>query len=411
MPHRRRGRKIYTYRVKNRRVFSKNHPMRSAFGMILTLVMIVFAGIVGYSVVAPIAERLTAEAEQPTSVPDPFDPDALPTTTAPQDPDAETTATTTAATTAPVSGLHFKSPVTLGYLAAAEDLTDVEQLSQQAASLAAKGYNSMILPLKTAGGKLTYASSVEAAAVSQATDSSLPTLAQLRETCLAQHMGCMALFSTLDDQTYPLGFAEGAYLFAETGERWLDGSAENGGKPWISPFAEPARTYLADLAQEITDAGFQRVFCTDLIFPAFFDTDIACIGNELAEQSARSEALNAVLGSLSERAAGTVYTFDLQTAAAGKEETLLGKLAASQTVCVKMDPVGFETAFTLDGTVYDPAGLTDAEKTGLLLRAAERIAEQRTLYPCIKGSTLSDAALQEMLDVLYDAGYRTMLIE
>ena len=72
MSNRRKGRKIYTYRVKNRRMFSKYHPMRSALGVTVLVFLVALFGVVGYSILGPLMTRLPKEKENPTRTPDPY---------------------------------------------------------------------------------------------------------------------------------------------------------------------------------------------------------------------------------------------------------------------------------------------------------------------------------------------------
>jgi len=70
--YKKKGRKIYTRRAKNHRIFSIYHPFRSALGTVITLVLIAVMGFVGYYSVGPILSRMRAEKENPTQTPDPF---------------------------------------------------------------------------------------------------------------------------------------------------------------------------------------------------------------------------------------------------------------------------------------------------------------------------------------------------
>ena len=72
MKRKMKGRKIYTYRARNRRVFSDYHPLRSAIGTVLTLILVVVIGFVGYNVVGPIVTRLQMEKLNPTATADPY---------------------------------------------------------------------------------------------------------------------------------------------------------------------------------------------------------------------------------------------------------------------------------------------------------------------------------------------------
>lgn len=390
MAHKRKGRKIYTYRVRNRKMFSKSHPMRSALGVFLTLVLAAFAGVVGYSIAAPITERLAAEAESPTTVPPETTTVTTETTTAPastssaQSTSEVTTATTTAATAVTVPP-RFDEPVQLIYCASEETVTDADLLEITVESLAQQGYTAMMLPLKTAGGTLLYRSGVEAAQVSGASAEDLPALAALSDTISQRGLSAMALFDTLNDQAYPSAYTNGAYTIADSGQRWLDTKVENGGKPWLSPFTEYGRSYLAQLAAEITEAGFSRLFCHDFIFPTFRDSDVSYIGSFVRSEERRAEALGDVITAISDAAAGTVYAYT------EGEELQIADLPEGVTVYMKLTPSSSENALAQ-------------------LQAAQSLAGEKAVIPWVIRGTLNDTALDEILHALYDAGCREMVV-
>lgn len=48
---------------------------------------------------------------------------------------------------------------------------------------------------------------------------------------------------------------------------WLDNYANQGGKPWFNPYSQRARNYIASLAGELADLGFEAVLLDHLQFP------------------------------------------------------------------------------------------------------------------------------------------------
>lgn len=367
--------------------------MRSAFGMILTLVLAVFFGIVGYSIAAPVIERLSAEAESPTTVP------AETTTTAMTEMQTETTSAAALTTSAPAETTvtttatepavtRFAEPVQLAYCLPEESLTDPELLELTAESLRSQGYTAMVFPLKTAGGKLLYASETEAASVSNAFDADAPSLADLAAVASLRNMQCMARFDTLNDNIYPAAYQNGAYCIADEGGRWLDTAEERGGKPWISPFTDAARAYLSSLCGEITDAGFTGIYCTDLMFPYFRDSDVSLLGSYVNDSVRRRDALAAVMTEMVNAAPGAVYTCGVHEE--NNTETI-GAIAADAPVCVMIAPA-------------DPAS------AAAQLTEAVSLIEGRELIPWVLRGAMDDASLNAVLDSLYEAGYRKMVV-
>lgn len=388
MPHKRKGRKIYTYRVRNRKMFSKGHPMRSALGILVTIVLAVFAGIVGYSIGAPVMERLSAEADSPTTVP--AETTVTTTTTAQTDTTAATTVTTAAETTVTTTTertvpQRFDEPVQLAYCVAPENMYDTEYLEMTAESLSAQGYTAMMFPLKDAGGALLYQSGTDAAKTAKAFSEQALPLSELTAITSMRGMSCMACFDMLNDNVYPAAYQNGAYCFADSGSRWLNTSEEKGGKPWISPFTEPARGYLSALAEEIHAAGFSRICCTDLMFPLFRDSDVSILGSYVKNSERRAEALSAAMAGMTDAA---VYTCALNDENAPEA---IAAIPSDAPVCVQIAPASPDQVQTL-------------------LRQATGFAGDRPFVPWVIRGEMSDSDLDAAIEALYNAGYREIIV-
>jgi len=80
------------------------------------------------------------------------------------------------------------------------------------------------------------------------------------------------------DQLAAAGDREIAILYQGTEYRWLDASADAGGKAWLNPYAAGAREYIADLAVEAVEAGAVLVMLEEVQFPAGSDSPNASFG-------------------------------------------------------------------------------------------------------------------------------------
>ncbi len=289
-------------------------------------------------------------------------------------------------------------------------MTDLSALEQTAVSASNLGYTALAFPLKIVGGTLTYASAVDAANISGATQEDYLTLAQITDLANENGLECMAFFDMLNDQTYPAVYQDGAYTIADSGLRWLDMSFEGGGKPWMSPFSPQAQSYLLSLAEEISNSGFTKLFCTDLIFPNFYDSDVSYIGDSVSNPAQRANALASVLNGIAESVSGTVYTFDFMEAVNGSVEVLDSDSLNADTFCVRFDLTAETDSFSWNETSYVFTGKTASEKSAELFQIAKEISGERTLYPCVVKSGMTDEELSAVLEVFYDAGCRTILV-
>ncbi|MBR6107787.1 MAG: hypothetical protein IKQ39_07230 [Oscillospiraceae bacterium] len=424
MSHKKKGRRIYTRRARNHRIFSVYHPFRSALGTVVMLVLIAALGFVGYHIVGPVVSRMRAEEQNPTTTPEPFFAETTvlaaeasattETTTATVTTTTSVTVTTTVteqttATTAEQPS-RFGEGVTVAYLAEASTLTDLDSVEAEAMTLYAQGYRAMVLPMKETGGMLHYASGVQNAVGCGASNADMLTLREIRNAANRYHIQCIAMMSTLEDKTYPNTFMDGSYTFKDGTTRWLDAKPEKGGKPWLSPFADGARNYLSALAGELSGGGFVPVICTDTRFPDFFDSDAELLGSRITDPERRKEALVSVLNAIADKAPEACCMIDLHSYAAGSEEAFVPDKLKMKSVCVQIDIRDFTEPFSVNGERYDPTSLAFADKVSMLVRASDKAAAGKKMIPCIVRNDLSDAELDAVIAALKSSGHSMILV-
>lgn len=424
MKHKKKGRKIYTYHARNRRIFSPYHPMRSAIGTAVTLVLVAVLGFVGYNIVGPIVTRVNMEAESPTATPEPYFEEtvsAQTTVSAPEIPadttaaasSAETTVTTVTTvvtTTETTVSARFASDMTIAYLASAETLTDLDTVEETAEKLAKQGYNAMILPLKLDTGMLQYASVSEKALGSGAANGNLLTLREIQNAAHRYGVSCIAQFSTLSDHVYPNADMNASYSFQGNGgtTRWLDNKPDEGGKPWLDPFSDAAKAYLADLAKEIQESGFSQILCTDTVFPHFYNSDADLLGSRIQDNKQRKNALTSVLNEIAQAAPNAACAVDLRDIIDGTAEAFAPDALNMQHACIRIAPDAFEGGFTVGERRFDPSTLSFSDKIPLLAKAAQAAAGSMSVTPCFVLPDMTDSELETAVQALYDAGFRSV---
>lgn len=416
MKHRKKGRKIYTYQAKNRRVFSSYHPMRTAIGSVLTLIVLAGLGFVGYNIVGPIVTRLQIEEQSPTTTPEPYFTEAPPVTTTENAAEADTTtvtsateATTTAAetttTTAPAA-----ADIEVAFLASADVLHDLDTLEAATKQCAAQGYTAIILPLKTEDGVLHYASSVEKAVTCGASNANKLTLREITDTAKSCNIACVAQISTLKDSTYSNYFKEGSYIFSDGSTRWLDDKPEEGGKPWLNPFDAASGEYLAALCAEIAESGFADIICTDTVFPSFFRSDAEVLSDPINDSARRKTALLSVLNTIAAAAPRAGLHTTLAEIVGGTAEAYDPAGLSMQTVYIEIDPAAVTEPFTIGERRYDPAALEFWDRVQLLAEAAQASANGKTVVPCLSYEALSADELETAISALQQIGCETVYV-
>lgn len=263
--------KVHTYSKKRRR---KVQPARAILSVGFTFLVAGVIGVVGYSIAKPILEysgapRVTEQAEG-----------TLPAATAAATAEISTEAETLPAVATSTPAVAEES-LSEGYQLSAAALENSSTLStaMQTARNAVPTGKLLVIPLKIAGGELCYQTDVALAKSCGAAKGSLQ-LSEIAEAAKAQGWTPVAQLSLLRDNLLPDADAEAGYMVT-SGGRWLDNTKENGGKAWASPFSDVTVQYLKDITAEVTAAGFSQIWCTDVVFPDFRNSDLTYIGESV----------------------------------------------------------------------------------------------------------------------------------
>ena len=421
MAHKKKGRRVYTYRSKNHRVFSQYHPMRSALGSVLTLAAAAFLGLVGYNIIGPVVTRMEAEEISPTTTPDPYftEPQqtelpaeqtvpANTTVTALTTTFPETTVTTTT-TTQPLP-VRFPAGVTVSRALPESALSDLESLDRALEDAAKEGFTGVLLPLKQSGGKLLYASGNEKALTCGASAANALTPREIVNAASRCKLSCSALLSTLEDHVYPGYFTDGSYTFPDGTTRWLDDKESEGGKAWLNPFAEGARSYLASLAGELQSAGFTQIICTDAVFPHFYNSDLEILGAQVGDPAKRTGAIVQLLNEIAAAAPASCGKYELSDIVNGKAEGFDAAALQTSAVCFGINLRAFTQPFYADNERYDPTSLSEADQIGMIAQVAKKVAGNMQMIPCIDSSELSAYQLDRTVTAFAAAGAQAVYV-
>lgn len=132
------------------------------------------------------------------------------------------------------------------------------------------------------------------------------TLEQIVSAIKAKNLTPQARIGTLKDHISMGNIPALNYIFKDDVYTWLDNAPEAGGKPWINPFNNESVEFISNLAQEISIAGFEEVYCKDLIFPNFMDYDYTVLAN-IGDSSKRVLALQTVANYVYEKVGERTY--------------------------------------------------------------------------------------------------------
>lgn len=415
-----RRRKVYSRRGRQRNMFHTKHRLRSALSVLLTMLIIGLLVVAGYLAAEPLSRLFHKWKDGAGSAPDPSQAATEPAsellttqlpvaeTTAPVQTTAgsETTAVTAAAPS-PAADIGLRSFAFVGRFLPEDALKSAEALDKALDGFSAG--SCVIVPLKSEGGALLYRSQVPGASASGACENAALTIQEIARCIQAHQLSAIARVSLLDDAYYPTYDTTAGFLLEDGYSRWLDNKPEKGGKPWMSPFSDSAQAYLQALTEEILQAGFQNLLCTDLDYPHFYDTDLELLGSQVKNKQERAEGLirtlNGVSRAASQQGGAAMYTFSLYDALNRDVEALQPVMLDTQSIVVYIDPNSFRDSFWHNNQKISMAGMSMPEKLEQLLPIAQELCGDMQLIPCFRERSFRQQEQSQAETWLREHGY------
>jgi len=270
-----------------------------------------------------------------------------------------------------------------------DDISSADSLRNKLSSIGS--YKSVVLPLKTAGGRICYNSSVDTAHYSGAVVSDTD-IKSIVKVCAEKGIAPVAEISTIADNIYPVTYKKSAYQFDDgvTGE-WLDNKPEKGGKPWLSPFADQAKSYLSEIVSELSEAGIKKIICTDTAFPAFREKDLGYIG-ELVQSENRYKGLTDLINLLDKKAGennGKVMLY----------------VTASEVLNSSAEVFRPEEFGTMPAVIGINSDDLSGQSAADVMKNVSGKSGSMKLVPCIISDGMSESEIESSVNSLEKAGY------
>ena len=214
---------------------------RAIASVCLTFAIAGLFGVVGYSVAKPLLRNWEATEEDSTAS------ISMESSAQPVQTEAASEQTTTAPQEESVAQAAVEQ-LTGGVMLPASALRSADTLQTYLEQLVAQipQQTAVIVPLKVQGGALLYHSNSSAATQANIAQGTM-TLQEIADLVQQYQYAPYASYSLLSDQLMPQANAETSYLVGS--ERWIDNNLEDGGKPWMNPFAPATSAYLTELLQ------------------------------------------------------------------------------------------------------------------------------------------------------------------
>ena len=221
-----------------------------------------------------------------------------------------------------------------------------------------------------------------------------------------------AEISTLHDNLLPAVYPESGYVTADDGSQWNDNDPAHDGKPWTTPYSQTTLTYLSDIVSEVAGAGFERIICTDLVYPDFRPSDLAMLDEKLGK-SDRFMALTSAANLLYEKSVSNGASMYIGVSAVdmlkGNDDVLQPMLLSANTVVLEIDVEELVNGVSDGHTLYEFEG-SPAEITDKCLKFLSPKLTDFNVVVRIKGQGRTREELMKAKEKIAGYGYSSFVI-
>ncbi len=404
----RRGRKIYRTRAGNRK--SRTQKFFKALFMIIILALLVF---VGYSVAKPVykyfSERSGKDSAEETV---PWTPPVMPDDT--DGTGNETADVPEESADAPEDNGENRKLDFSAYQLPETALISDSDLRNALESAKGSGYTAVVVTMKAEGGKIYYKTSSQMALSADGAVAGGMYAGQISSMIKNAGFTPIAKINLLEDHNWYGEYKTGAYRFEGSTSTWLDDSAANGGKPWLSPFDTDTQSYAAYLANEVSSAGFDYVIFDGIVFPPFRNSDLNYVGAIVKDPSKYKTLIS--IADISAKTAEANGSSVMVTASAGeiiggKSDLFKPAELTVKTVSVEYFPNGLENTALINGEEIALSELTAYDRAKTVFTEIKRLAgDEITIVPALKQSDFSQADFSETISAFMDLGFTSYII-
>ena len=398
MKFKNKGRKIYKTKEKN---YYGKSPVGKAFSVGLTVLLIGGIVFIGYSVAEPLINYTkkkgdsTAESEMIAS------------DTTPTDENGEPVTEEGAAPQVPVSAEAYRA-----YALDPLDIADAQYIKAALKRVPSEEKIEYIeVPLKVSGGNIYYATN-NYYATSSGVIQSYTKLSEIVSAISAEGYKPVALISTFNDNVIPNYFRDMSYLTVDDGSQWIDNDINAGGKPWMTPFSESAVEYNTDIAEEVAQAGFERVVCYDFVFPDFRPSDVEFLGEKVVSPDrymALTSAANMMYDKIMTEGSKMMLEVNASDLLKGKNDVLQPMLLKVNTIILNIDLDLMSYGVYTGDTVYEFTG-TPAENVRKMLDLVSEDVSDFNVAVRVSGTTLSTQEMLEAKEEIVGYGFDSYVL-
>ena len=141
-------------------------------------------------------------------------------------------------------------------------------LDSYLADLKAQGYTHVFVELKNENGSVLFQTDAAQAVSFGSTDANAFDAAVFTAAVQKAELTPGAVITALRDPLVSHVRNNNSFAYADQlGTNWMDSTPALGGKSWLNPYMDNARSYIAELAGDAAQKGFSLIVLTDVNFP------------------------------------------------------------------------------------------------------------------------------------------------
>lgn len=399
MKFKNKGRKIYKTKEKN---YYGKSPVGKAFSVGLTVLLIGGIGFIGYSVAEPLMNYSKKKGDN--TAPSLYDPEnELPT-----DENGEPVTEGNTVAVPPAVGAEEFCAYTLSPM----DISDPQSIKAALKRVPAdQDIKYIEVPLKVSGGEIYYGTNnyyANSAGIVQ----SYTRLSDIVSAISSAGYKPVASVSIFYDNIIPDYFRDMSYLTVDDGSQWIDNDIEAGGKPWMNPFSQSSVSYNNDIVEEIAGAGFDKVVCSDIVFPDFRPSDVEYLGERVVSidrYMALTSAANTFYETIMSKGSSMMLEVNASDLLKGKDDVLQPMLLKVSSVILNIDLDLISYGVYTGDTVYEFTG-TPSENVKKMLDLVSGDVEDFNVAVRVSGATLSTQDLIDTKDEIVEYGFDSYIL-
>ena len=180
----------------------------------------------------------------------------------------------------------------------------------------------------------------------------------------------------------------------------------------MSPFSDMAVSYNAAIAQEAAGAGFEKVICSDFVFPEFRQSDIEYLGESVVAND-RYMALTSAANMMYENVVNNGSSMMIEVSAAdllkGNSDIVQPMLLSANSFVLDIDLDEISGGVYTADTVYEFDG-TASENVDKMLKLVNEDLADFNVAVRISGTSVSISELVKAKESISKYGYSSFVI-